>query len=410
LDRSKDERWHGRPSAVAGQAILFASVTGSDRPTVNIEAIPAPGGQRHRILESGTYPLYASSGHLLFFRDGALLATRFDPRRLEVTGHAVSALDNISVDQDGNPLVTISSSGSLAYVPSGNATRRLVWVSRQGVEQEITDTPRPYANPRLASDGHRILVENAGGDLWIQDAARGSFTRLTSGETLGNSWAVWTPDARRVGFRTLTGLRWIDAEGSGSSKIIPGTTRGDLPTSISRDGRTLAFIRQSSDTNGDVYVLSLDGDPNPRPIVKTQGYDGGAQFSPDGHWMAYVSNESGPFEVYVRPYPGPDRRLQVSTQGGTHPKWNPNGKELFYRTGNRMMVVEVSTRSGDIVLSQPRVLFEQRYAFGSAQTIANYDVSPDGQRFVMVKDDSSSGRLNVVLNWFEELKRLVPTK
>ena len=143
--------------------------------------------------------------------------------------------------------------------------------------------------------------------------------------------------------------------------------------------------------------------------MKTPGYDGGGQFSPDGHWMAYVSNESGQFEVYVRPYPGPDRKKQVSTQGGTHPKWNRNGKELFYRVGNKMMVVDVST-SPDLTLSQPRVLFEQRYAFGSAQTIPNYDVSPDGQRFIMVKDDSASGRLNIVLNWFEELKRLVPTK
>ncbi len=113
-------------------------------------------------------------------------------------------------------------------------------------------------------------------------------------------------------------------------------------------------------------------------------------------------------EVYVRPFPGPDRKLPVSTQGGTHPRWNQNGKELFYRNGNKMMVVDVST-GPDLTLSQPRVLFEQRYAFG-AQTIANYDVSPDGQRFVMVKDESSSGRLNIILNWFEELKRLVPTK
>jgi len=146
----------------------------------------------------------------------------------------------------------------------------------------------------------------------------------------------------------------------------------DLP------GRRNAGVHSSSAGHErDVYVLSLDGDPNPRPIVKTQGYDGAAQFSPDGHWMAYVSNESGPFKVYVRPYPGPDRKLQVSTQGGKHPKWNPNGKELFYRTGNNMMVVEVSPRGGDIVLSQPRVLFEQPYSYGSAPTIANYDISPD---------------------------------
>jgi Tol biopolymer transport system component len=182
----------------------------------------------------------------------------------------------------------------------------------------------------------------------------------------------------------------------------------DVPSSISPDGHTLAFIRQTAESGGDIYALSLEGDPQPHPVVKTSGYDGGGQFSPDGRWMAYASNESGQFEVYLRPYPGPDRKKQVSTQGGTHPMWNRNGKELFYRVGNKMMVVDVST-SPDLTLSQPRVLFEQRYTFGGT-TVPNYDVSPDGQRFVMVKDDSASGRVNIVLNWLEELKARVPTK
>ena len=122
--------------------------------------------------------------------------------------------------------------------------------------------------------------------------------------------------------------------------------------------------------------------------------------------MAYASDESGQMQVYVRPFPGPDRKWTVSTQGGTSPRWNRNGRELFYRNENKMMVVDVST-SSELALSQPRLLFEQRYAFGSTITIANYDVSPDGQRFVMVKDESGSGRLNVVLNWVDELTRLV---
>ena len=141
--------------------------------------------------------------------------------------------------------------------------------------------------------------------------------------------------------------------------------------------------------------------------MNTPGFEGGGQFSPDGRWIAYASDESGQIQVYVRPFPGPDRKWQVSTQGGTSPRWNGNGRELFYRNGNKMMVVDVST-SPELALSQPRVLFEQRYAFGPTTTIANYDVSPDGQRFVMVKDESGSGRLNVVLNWFEELKARVP--
>ena len=407
LDSGKNERLHMYPTVVAGgKAILFASVTGGDRTATHIEALSLTTGQRHRVVDAGSNPIYASSGHVIFFRDGVLLAAPFDAGKLEVTGPAVAVLENISLDQIGNPMMGLSSTGSLAYVASGNATKRLVWVSRQGVEQPITDISRRYQNPRLAPDAHRIVVEVAGGDLWIQDTTRATFTRLTSGETVGNTFAVWTPDAHRIVFRTLTGLRWIDPDG-GASQAIPGTSKNDLPSSISPDGHTLAFIRQTSESGGDIYALSLEGDPQPRPVVKTPGYDGGGQFSPDGRWMAYVSNESGQFEVYLRPYPGPDRKIQVSTQGGTHPKWNRNGKELFYRVGNKMVAVDVSP-SPDLTLSQPRVLFEQRYAFGGAQTIPNYDVSPDGQRFVMVKDDSASGRLNIVLNWLEELKRLAP--
>ena len=125
--------------------------------------------------------------------------------------------------------------------------------------------------------------------------------------------------------------------------------------------------------------------------------------------MAYASDESGQMQVYVRPFPGPDKKWPVSTEGGTSPRWNQNGKELFYRNGNTMMAVDVATRP-ELALSSPRVLFEQRYAYGTTLTAANYDVSPDGQRFLMVKDEPGVSRLNLVLNWTEELKRLVPTK
>ena len=376
---------------------------------MRIDALIRASGEQHVVVDSGSYPMYASSGHLVFFRDNALLAAPFDHDALRLTGSPRAVVDNIALDTFGAPLAALSSGGTLVYVTTGSATRRLVWVSRQGVESPINDTPRPYQNPRLGPDGNRIVVEVAGGGLWLQDVARSTFTRFTSTETIGNTWAVWTPDSRVV-FRTLAGLWLIDPNGGRQPQPIPGTSITDLPTSVSPDGHTLAFIRQAGETGGDLYTMSLDGTTKPRLLVGTRGYDGGGQFSPDGRWMAYVSNESGQFEVYVHPYPGPERKLQVSTQGGTHPKWNQNGKELFYRSGNKMMAVDVSTHAGDIVLSQPRVLFEQRFAFGGAQTIPNYDVSGDGQRFVMIKDDSASGRLNVVLNWTEELKARVPVK
>jgi hypothetical protein len=134
-----------------------------------------------------------------------------------------------------------------------------------------------------------------------------------------------------------------------------------------------------------------------------------AQFSPDGRWLAYVSNETGTLQVYVRPFPGPDRRWTVSTANGTAPRWRRDGKELFYRSGNKMMSVDVNTHGDDLSLSPPRPLFEQRYRF-VATTLPNYDVTADGQRFLFVKDESGSGRVNIVFNWLEELKQHMPGK
>jgi len=162
-----------------------------------------------------------------------------------------------------------------------------------------------------------------------------------------------------------------------------------------------------------VYVLSLTGAPNSSPLVTSGAFDGGAQFSPDGRWIAYASDESGQLEVYVRSYPMSDRKWPVSTRGGTGPRWNRNGKEVFYRSGNKIMAADV-TVSGpgnhDVVLSTPHQLFDQRYAYGANTALANYDVTLDGKQFVMVKNDPGAGHLNVVLNWFDELTERAPLK
>ena len=354
LELDNNEYLHLWPTVVAGgDAILFASVSGErDRVSSKIEALSLATRRRHVVVDDGSNPIYTTSGHLVFFRNETLLAAPFDATRLELTGPEVAVLDDVSVDQFGNPMLTVSTTGMLVFADSRNATKQLVWVSREGVEQPITDTSRPYGNPRLSPDGGRIVVEVAGGDLWIQDLARATFTRLTSGATTGDTFSTWTPDGRRVVFRTLTGLYQIDADGGGGLEAIPNTSVADVPTAVSRDGKTLALIRQSAELSGGVLALSLESGET-RVVVQTRAYDGGGQFSPDDRWLAYVSNESGQFETYVRPYPGPERTIQVSTAGGTHPKWSRDGRELFYRNGNKMMAVDVSTTPDLALVSAP---------------------------------------------------------
>jgi serine/threonine-protein kinase len=412
LDAPRHETLQASPLVLPGaNAVLFTSMTGTNADSVRIEALMLATGERRVIVQRGAYPFYLPSGHLLFYRDSELLGAAFDIAELQVTGSPKRVIENLP--QGGlspAPLADVSAAGTFVYASTA-ATSRLVWVSRQGTEQSLLDALRPYANPRLASDGNRVLVQ--AGDLWVQDLSRATFTRLTSGEVIpsGGGFPVWTPDGRRIVFRTVTGLRWLAVDGSGRGDAIAGTSPSDYPGSITPDGEQLLFVRLSPESSGDLYVASLRGDPQIRPILKTPTYEGSAKLSPDGRWIAYSSNESGQMEVYVRPFPGLERRWQVSTQGGTQPVWNSNGKELFYRSVNKMMVVVVEASAApDLKLSQPRPLFEQQYAFGSGITIPNYDVSPDGQRFVMIKDESSASRLNLVLNWSEELKRLVPTK
>jgi Tol biopolymer transport system component len=246
------------------------------------------------------------------------------------------------------------------------------------------------------------------GDLWIQDLTRGTFTHLTTAEAVADALPVWTPDSRIV-FRSATGLRVMSENASRSSEAFEGTTLLDYPASVTPDGGRLVFIRQSSKTSADIYVASLRGDSKITAVLNTPSYEGGPRLSPDGRWIAYSSNESGRMEVFLSPFPRVDRKAQVSVEGGTQATWNPNGREIFYRNGTKMMSVAVST-APTLSLGAPRLVFDHRYAFGAPLTIPNYDVSPDGERFVMIKDESSSGRLNVVLNWTEELKQRVPTR
>jgi len=399
----RDTRHSWPTSLPGGQTILFSAVSGDQ---TRIESLTLRTGERRTVAANGLLPLYVGSGHLLFHRDGDIVVVPFDAGRLEVTGPAVRAIDNLPDHSSGLLAMDVSRSGTLVYSPT-TAVSRLVWSSRQGAEQSLNDVVRNYANPRLSPDGNRVLVNQAG-DLWIQDLTRSTFTRLTSRGDVANAFPIWTPDGQRVVYRTSSGVRVQDVDGSGQGQLLTGTSEFDYPGALAPDGDTLVFLRSSQPTSFDVFQLSLRDPTRARPILMTPAYEGGARLSPDGRWLTYISNDSGQNEVYLRPFGGADRRFQVSTEGGTQAIWNPNGKEIFYRNGNKVLAVEIAT-SPEVSLSPPRLLFEQRYAFGGGITMPNYDVTRDGQRFVMVKDESSAGRLNVVVNWSSDLAHVTST-
>ena len=273
--------------------------------------------------------------------------------------------------------------------------------------------PRSYDWPQLSPDGRRVAVEVAD-RLWLHDLDRGTLTRVTLDGGFSISPA-WTPDGTRMAFATDDGMSWQRADGGGLEQL---TSRADfmharqVPRSWSPDGQLLAFHGGTPTTGRDIWVLRLDG-RKAEPFVRTSFQEGAPAFSPDGRWLAYVSNESGVPEVYVQPYPGPGGKRQISTDGGTEPVWNRNGRELFYRSGVKMMAVEVTTRPA-FSAGRPRRLFEGRYLASVFPLIGvAYDVSPDGQRFLMIKEveqSPSATQVVVVQNWFEELKRLVPSR
>jgi Tol biopolymer transport system component len=242
----------------------------------------------------------------------------------------------------------------------------------------------------------------------VLDVLRQTYSLLTVG-AYDRPFPVWTRDGQRITYHSGMDIFWKRADGTGGEELVTKEPAGrKIPTAFSPDGKEMAFLSLSLGTSAsDIYILSLEGERKARPFLQTSAYEGAAQFSPNGRLMAYVSDETGQREVYVTPYPGPGSRTQVSAVGGTHPQWNSNGRELFYRNGNRFMSVTI-TESPQIGASTPQLLFEGSFTFGSSITLPNYSVSRDGQRFAMIRDvPGKETRINVVVNWFEELRRAI---
>jgi serine/threonine protein kinase/Tol biopolymer transport system component len=414
LDSSRKETSHLWPYFLPdGKHFLYFALSSSaENNAIFVGSLDSK--DRKLILNAMSNVVYVPPGYLLFDRQGTLMAQPFDTERLELMGEAVPIAEDVQFNPNqGRTAFAASNNGVLAYRHGAEANLfTLVWVSRNGTEQRLAAPPHNYVMPRVSPDGHRIAagIEGADSQVWLYDLTRDTLTRLTFDGT-GNIDPIWTPDGKRIVFKKGDKQRlfWQPADGSGPAAEL---TKNDLasnniPGSFSPDAQVLAFVEINP--GYEIHTLPLT-DGNPKPFIRSPSSGTAPRFSPDGHFIAYASDESGRFEIYVRPYPGPGGKWQISTEGGTEPVWNPKGREMFYRSGTKMMAVEVTTQ-GTFSAGRPKLLFEAPYV-PSPRTFQNYDVSPDGQRFLMLKPSESAEaaptQINVVLNWFEELKQKVP--
>jgi len=428
LDLDKNERDHRYAQILpGGKAVLFtigySDIESYDDARIAVQSLKT--GERKILVEGGTLGRYSPSGHLLYVRAGNLLAVPFDLAKLAVTGSPVPVLKGVfeSVNQ-GSAHFDVTRNGSLVYVPGGpeGAERTVVWVDRQGKAEPLPLPQRAYLHPRISPDAKRLVIEIEGPkhDCFLYEFDRDMLTKVTLDGV--SHWPLWTPKGDKLTFRKWIGtftMWWMAADRSAPEERLTTVGLMQSPASWSPDTRVVAFTQVGQDTGPDAFVLDMSGDRKPRPIAQSKFSEGSPRFSPDGGWIAYTSAESGRNEIYGQPYPGPGAKIQISNEGGADAVWNPRGGELFYRTGDRMMVVDVAT-SPTLTVSKSRVLWEGHYSHGTSSscggpgpTSSNYDVTPDGQRFIMIRDEDQDAvptTVNVVLGWAEELKRLMQAK
>ena len=420
VDREREEFSHSWPSVLPdGRAVVFVIFSAGDVGVAGDElaVLSLETGDVTRLGLSGTFPQYVPTGHLVYVNaDGTLWAAPFDVDQLAVTGDPVPVIEGVRLLDPGRAFVSFSDTGSLLYAkgPVGDSSvRSVVWVDRDGNTTPVRDDRQPLAggNPRLSPDGEQLAFQR-GGDIWVRDLTRQVERRLTEGG--GNLWPTWSPDGSAVTFNSSRRMGFWDlysrpADLSGSVDTLVETENNSLiPGSWSPDGRTLVYYEMDPQTQRNLWVLSENGET--MPFLATEFNERAPRLSPDGRWVTYVSDHSGESQVYVRAFPDGDSVFPASRGPGTEPIWSRDGRELFYRDGTRM--ISVAVESGELFsVGAITELFEGNYVVDEFSGTPVYDVSLDGQRFLMAVDVEPPEVTSLILvqNWFEELKRLVPT-
>jgi len=395
-----------------GKWVLVSMYQSANWDFARIVAVSLETGKTESVLDGGTSPHYLGSGHLLFTRGKTLMAVPFDPRSRKVTGSAVTLVDGVKTEAWGAAQFTVSEEGTLVYLPGGAGwIGKLVMVDRKGFATPFPLPAQAYGVLNLSPDGRQIavLIGGATDDVWIYDISRAAQTRFTTDGV--DSGAIWSPDSKFLVFSLTHGGKtmFFRRPADGSSAEEPLLTTPGGPQSWSAVGNVLAFTQTKTAGVDEIWTVPLEGKRTPRLFLQTNFDNWGAVFSPDARWIAYTSNESGRSEVYVRPYPGPGGKFQVSIDGGEEPRWAKSGRELFFRNGTKWMSARVQI-SPEFAAQKPQVMFEGNFVnvYG-----IEYDVAPDGAHFIMIQADepnSPPAQLNVIINWPEQLKRQVPVR
>ncbi len=415
IDHLAGDDAHGWPQWLPDGRTLLFTVFAWVRETSEIVAVDLETGARRLVMRNALFARYvpaasgAATGHVVFVRNGTLVAAPFDPRGTGPAGEPVAVVEGVRQGQ-----FDISASGRLVYVPeSGEALEySLAWVDRSGEARAFTEQKRGYEDLHLSPDGRRLAVtiEESGANypahVWLADAARGTATRITF-EGFSRD-PVWAPDGASVIFgskrgESTYGLYRQRVDGRSAAELIwaSPTPLWPDPQSVTPDAKTVTFNTKGQGTGDDIWVLSLEAGHAARPIVQSAANEWAGRVSPDGRWLAFNSDESGRVDVYVQPFPGPGSKRLVSRDGGFNPIWSRDGRELFYRDGDRVLAVDVETTS-EFAVGNPVVLFAGRYR----DTGRDFDVSPDGTRFVMMRAETprTTARMNVVLDWWQAFR------
>jgi serine/threonine-protein kinase len=427
-DHAQDEADHVWPEILPGGHVVLFTITsqtgGLDK--AQVVARDLRTGAQTMLIRGGSHAHYVASGHLVYIAAGTLRAIPFDANRLETRGTAVPIAARIVTTGFGTAEYAVATDGTLVYLDAPGSlaanARTLVWVDRTGKEAEIAAPPRAYQHPRLSPDGKRVAlwINDQEDDIWIWDFARARLARLTF-EPGMDRFPVWTRDGRRIVFTSsragALNLWWQAADGSGTAERLTTNSNGQFPTGITPDGTAVVFNESTPTMGSDLLQVALDGTHQVTPLLRTKFNEFNGVVSPDGRWLAYDSNSSGDSsEIYVRPFPGVGGgQSTVSTAGGARPLWARNGKELFYvGADGALWRVPVEASGQTWNAGTPTKLFDARY-FSAGTSGRTYDVSPDGQRFLMIKAPRTDAgvappTIIVVQHWDEELRRLAPTK